>query len=440
MSKIPTILPFKAVRYNPDKIAQLADVIAPPYDVISPEQQKELYAKSAHNIAWLDVTQEDGREPSEARYAKAAGDFQNWQDDGILQCDSQPGVYVYEQVFTAPDGQTFTRRGFYALRRLERFGEGSVFPHEQTLAGPKKDRLTLMKATDAQLSPIFGLFHEASGTIATLLEEAVAREPLFEMTDDSGQIHRLWQATDPRWIEQVQTAITDAPFLIADGHHRYETALAYRDWREQTRPDPSPEASYKYVLMFCESVEDPGLLVLPTHRLVQNRPQFSAEDFLAKVRDYFQVEELADAELAVWRREVATQGQSTHSFGIAFHGDARRFVVTLAKDKVAQLPSLAEVAEPLRSLDAKILHSCFLEDFLGYAPEDQENPEYIQYLKSDDKLIKELASPGAQLGILMNPAPLSQIRTIAEAGQFMPPKTTYFYPKLPTGLVISKMD
>lgn len=440
MTKSPTILPFRALRYNSDKITRLADVIAPPYDVISPEQQKDLYAKEAHNIAWLDVTQENGGEPSQARYEKAANDFIRWQDEAVLQQDIKPGIYVYEQVFTAPDGQTFTRRGFYALRRLERFGEGRIFPHEQTLAGPKKDRLTLMKATDAQLSPIFGLFHEASGEISALLKQTVAKTPLFEIQDDSGQTHRLWQESDLRWIEQLQTAIAEAPFLIADGHHRYETALAYRDWREQTRPDPSPEATYQYVLMFCESVEDPGLLVLPTHRLVRNRPDFSAEDFIAKVRDYFQVEDLGSADINVWRDKVGASGSHAHSFGIAFHNDARRFVVSITNDKLAKLPSLSKVAEPLRSLDAKILHSCFLEDFLDYAPADQENPNYIQYLKSDDTLVQELASPGAQVGILMNPAPLPQIRAIAEAGQFMPPKTTYFYPKLPTGLVISKMD
>ena len=440
MSKAPTLLPFRAVRYNLQQIPDLSRVIAPPYDVISAEQQQQLYTKDAHNIAWLDVTQEGTDEPSDDRYAKAARDFQDWQKQNILSRDAAPGLYVYEQTFTDPLGTCYTRRGFYGLRRLEAFGAGKVYPHEQTLAGPKKDRLKLMKATDAQLSPIFGLFHESGGTAATLLANATQKEPLFDIQDDNNQSHRLWYETDPVWIEQMQAALQEAPVIIADGHHRYETALAYKKWRDENRASEDPAATYKYVLMFCEAIQDPGLVVLPTHRLVQNRSRFSEEDFLAKVRDYFQVEEFTANSTDAWVEQIRKQGEARHCFGLMFQGDKKRYVVSISEASLTEVPALAQIPQPLRSLDAKIVHSCFLEAFLGFTKEDQEDQRYIQYLKSEKSFVEKMQNSGAQMGVLMNAAPLPQIRQIAEAGLFMPPKTTYFYPKLPTGLVINYLD
>jgi uncharacterized protein (DUF1015 family) len=420
-----------------DKINDLAQVIAPPYDVISTQEQKILYAKNEHNIAWLDVTQEGSGEPSDDRYEKASMDFTEWLSDKVLLQDEQPAVYVYEQNFTAPTGENYTRRGFYALRRLEAFGQGKVHPHERTLSGPKKDRLRLMKATSTQMSPIFGLFSEPSGQATLLLEQAVENKALFDIKDDAGQKHRLWKLTDPLWIEKLQAAVEESLFLIADGHHRYETALAYAAWRKDNKPNEIAD----YVLMFCEEVEDPGLLVLPTHRIVRNRKQFSAADFLAKVRDFFAVKEFSDPDPKAWMQGVhQQQGSNIHSFGIALKGDPIRYLITLTKDALKNVPALKNVAEPLKSLDAAILHKCLLEDFLGFKEEDQENTDYINYLKSEEDFLKRLSDDSTQVGILMNPAPLPQIRAIAEAGQFMPPKTTYFYPKLPTGLLINLID
>ncbi len=432
-----TVLPFRAIRYNLAKVDDLSKVIAPPYDVIGPEQQKALYESSPHNIAWLDVTKDGGGQPTEERYAKAATDFQEWQDNGVLQRDETPAIYVYEQTFTSPEGERFIRRGFYGLRRIEAFGEGKVFPHEKTLAGPKKDRLSLMKATDTQMSPIFGLFHEPTNTAGKLLAEAVQADPLFAIKDDSQQEHKLWAVTDPEWIEALQNSVANSSFLIADGHHRYETALAYSQWRDENRPNPES----RYVLMFCESVDDPGLLVLPTHRVVKNRTDFSAADFLAKLKDFFTLEEFTADQQEAWVAAVhAGQDKAEHTFGIYLKGDNTRYVARIASSDLTQIPILQQTKEPLRSLDAAILHKCFLESFLGFTAADQEDTEFLNYLKSEDVFLERLQSPESQVGILMNAAPLPQIRTVAEAGQFMPPKTTYFYPKLPTGLVINKID
>jgi uncharacterized protein (DUF1015 family) len=291
-----------------------------------------------------------------------------------------------------------------------------------------------MKATSTQMSPIFGLFRDASGQAAALMKKAVADTALFEIEDDSGQTHRLWQVTDPLWIKQLQAAVKESPFLIADGHHRYETALAYSTWRQ----DNEPNELANYVLMFCEEVEDQGLLVLPTHRIAHNRPQFSAVDFLAKVRDFFAVQEFPDSDPQAWQQAIHQQQESDgHAFGIVLKGDPVRYLVTLTKEALQKIPALQDVAEPLKSLDAAILHKCFLEDFLGFTAADQENTEYIAYLKSEEDFLKRLQDDSSQVGILMNAAPLPQIRAIAEAGQFMPPKTTFFYPKLPTVLVIN---
>lgn len=444
----PVILPFRAIRYNLKKIPSLSEVIAPPYDVISPEQQDALYDKSPHNIVRLDLRRGTDFSGTQDHYSEVARDFEEWITNDILTRDDQAAVYVYEQDFTAPDGTRHTRRGFYGLRRLEPFGCGTVYPHERTLAGPKKDRLALIKATSAHLSPIFALFHDPEGKGKSLLQEVVQPVPLLECQDDSGQKHRLWTVTDPQWIAALNEAIAKQSFVIADGHHRYETALAYEKWRNENEANSDPKASFRYVLMFCEAMDDPGLLVLPTHRLLQNIPNFSADDFLEKVHTFFEVGTLSDKNDSQWIEAVCSAGlsaglleeESGHAFGLILQGDPKRYIARISETALQEIPSLSNVPEPLRSLDSAITHKLFIEEILGLPEKDQYNLERISYLKSEEKLLKQIQAPPAQVGILLNAAPLEQIEAIARAGQFMPPKTTYFYPKLPTGLLINKID
>ncbi len=425
----PVILPFQALRYNAQKISALTDVIAPPYDVISPTQQEALYNKNPYNIVRLDLRRGTDFSGTQDHYEQVGQDFQGWIQQEILKRDTIPAIYLYEQEFTAPDGTPHTRRGAYLLRRLEPFGKGTVYPHERTLPGPKKDRLALMKATQAHLSPIFGLLHDPSGQAKELFAKGTTGEPLLTCQDEGGQTHRLWAITDTDWIATLTAALEGKSFVIADGHHRYETALTYSKEQEGAG----------YVLMFCEAMDDPGLLVLPTHRLLKNIPNFSGPALLEKIATHFEIKTFT-GKISEWTRAVQEASTQTHTFGLLLRGDSNRYLLRITQESLGQIPALQKTPEPLRSLDAAIVHKGIMEGLLKLPEEDQYNLERVAYLKSEEELFKQIQSEPAQVGFFLNPAPLEQVEAIARAGQFMPPKTTYFYPKLPTGLVIHKID
>ncbi|MBI4417610.1 MAG: DUF1015 domain-containing protein, partial [Ignavibacteriales bacterium] len=305
---MPELLPFRGVRYNPSKV-NLDAVVAPPYDVISQELQARLYDKDPHNVVRLILSRD------EDRYTSAARTFAQWQEERILLRDSEPALYLLHQVFDGPDGTTVTRKGFIALCRLEDFGSKMVMPHEKTHAKPKEDRLNLLKAAGANFSQIFCLYSDPEMQVDRVLNGWSKMGPTIDVTHEGVQ-NKLWTVTDPATIEQICTTLLPKQVLIADGHHRYETALAYRDAMRSKNPGHTGTETYNFVMMFLTNVDDEGLIIYPTHRVVHSLPSYDSERFLRDVEEHFIVREFDQEDLLL----SALESSSVPSFGVCMAG------------------------------------------------------------------------------------------------------------------------
>lgn len=439
------IVPFRGLRYDLNKIGDPARVMAPPYDVISSGLQEDLYARSPYNVVRLILGKtSDADTPQDNRYTRAAVDFARWQEEGILHRDSEPSIYLYDQEYQVEGKGTVVRRGFMALTRLEDFSSGVVKPHEKTLAGPKTDRFNLTKACGANFSPIFSLYADTCCVLEALTRKLRDENPpAFEVSDDDGVIHRLWQVTDPAIIDKAQGLLGDKPLFIADGHHRYETALKYRDFMRQKHPSYTGKELFNYVLMYFANMEDQGMLIFPTHRLLFNLSGFRTEPLLDQLREYFLVEErpLDPADAAArqkLQKELAEKGEDGHVLAL-FAGDRQVYFLTLRSEEVMDRFFEEKAPKALRTLDVSILHRLILENLLGITPEAQEQQTHLKYVKNFDEPFERVLSGEFQLAFLMNPTRMSEVRDVANAGEKMPQKSTYFYPKLLTGLVINKI-
>ncbi len=448
---MPDIQAFRGLRYDLGHVGSLSDVIAPPYDVIGPALHEQLYKQHPANVVRLELNREEpGDDDRNNKYSRAAQFLKNWVSEKLLFRESDPALYVYDQTFEA-DGHTFTRRGFMCRCRLERFGEGKIYPHEETLAGPKADRLLLTRACRANLSQIFGLFPDPDNEAQTLLERAVAGKPAIEAKDHLGVVHRLWPMTDVAVISAVQKVMGPKPLFIADGHHRYETACNYRD---ELAAKGSLDTNHpaNFVLMMCVSMSDPGLLVLPTHRLFRGLPSLTAEEFIAKLGDAFTCRVMGEgSKLAheVWE-EIEMQGDQGQ-IGFFTTKDQRWVLATITpagRKRLAE--AAAEHSDPWRGLGVSILHRLVIDTLL--AAGDLPKPLYVH---SVDEVVEALdrgdvagrdatgvMSAGGQfpLAALVMPATVEHIREISQLGERMPAKSTYFYPKLVSGLVINPLE
>ena len=412
------VQPLKTLRYDPDVAGPLEDLIAPPYDVIDDEGRAELAARSPHNVVALDL-------PSS--YEAAAQTLAEWRQDGVLVQEDEPAIWALRQDYTAPDGSTRSRTGFFARVRVEDYGAGRIRPHERTHPGPKEDRLRLTRATRANLSPIFSLFPDAGGAATEVLAEAMSGEPFAEATDGEGTRNTLWRVADPEQISALQAALADAELLIADGHHRYETARVYAD-------ELGGEGDHRYVLMFLVALDDPGLLVFPTHRLLTDLKDSAKQETLRDVmlRD-FEVERLeSPAELE------PPEGNERVAFGYMDAHFKQPFRLALKNQQIAD-DALAGMPEPYRRLDTAVLEALVLRGALGMSEDDISHLRGLDYSKNLDDAIKRVESGSADAGFFMRATPVEQVREVAEAGESMPPKSTYFYPKVPTGLVFNPL-
>ena len=438
---MPEIQAFRALRYDLGHVGALSDVVAPPYDVIDPEYQDRLYRRHSANVIRLILNREEpGDDPLHNRYQRAARFLRTWRSEGVLQRDPDPALYVYHQQFD-DGGQTYLRRGFMTRVRLERFGEGKIYPHEETHPAAKADRLRLISACKANLSPIFGLYPDAENQAQQQLEEAIAGSTPLEATDDLGVVHRLWPVTDVRVIAEVAAVMNPKPLYVADGHHRYETACNYRDQLAAERPlDPSHPANF--VLTMCVSMSDAGMIVRPTHRLFRDLPPFTSTTLADKLSGAFTTsiagEQPRDAP-SVWEAiEVAAQ---QHTLGLYAPADGRWLLATLTDPGRAQLAERAsERSSHWRSLGVSILHRLVIETLSGI----REMPG-IDYVHRVQEVMQGLESGDSQgrpygLAALVMPATLDHIRAISEQGERMPAKSTYFYPKLLSGLVIHLLE
>lgn len=436
------IAPFRAVRYNLDKLADPARVMAPPYDVISPELQETLYQRSPFNVVRLILGKTDPADTAtDNRYTRAATFFRQWREEGVLVRDETPSLYLYDEEYQATGIGKVVRQGFIALARLEDFATGVVKPHEKTLSGPKADRLELTKACRANFSPIFGLYSDPCCVQEALTWEIKKRVPDLEVMDDDGVVHRLWQVTDRTVFKKIRDMLDNKPLFIADGHHRYETALNYRNLRRDQDPDFSGKELYNYVLMYFANMEDQGMLIFPTHRLVHGLQDFRLEPLLTSVGEYFQVEahtfDPDDADSRQQMRSLLQQrGEDKVALGLYAGGDTL-YLLILKDKKLMDGFFDAKTSKALRTLDVSVLHRVVLEKGLHISLEAQEAQTHLTYVKNFDEPFSLVRSGQCQLAFLMNPTRMSQVRDVANAGEKMPQKSTYFYPKLLTGLVIN---
>jgi uncharacterized protein (DUF1015 family) len=434
------IIPFRAFRYDPKQVA-LAQAVTQPYDKITPAMQDRYYAASPYNLVRIILGRRyESDNTTNNIYSRAAANFRDWRQQGILRQDSLPSVYAYSQHFSMPSGGAeLERRGFVALGRLEDYGAGIVFRHEQTLAKPKADRLDLLRSTCAHFGQIFMLY-EDSGEIDQLV--GTESEATISVTDEYGVGHRMWQISNAAVVDAVRSGMRDKKLIIADGHHRYETALAYRD---ECRAAPTVQASpghplpYEYAMMTFVNMNSPGLVILPTHRVVHSLHSFSADDFRDAARAFFDLEEI-DASLDASRavailREAGRAG--TAMLAVAAN---RAFLIHKPQPGAAQF--LADSSLRQQSLDVVQLHKCLLEGVLKLSPESIREQKNIAYVRDATDALAGVRGSGARANIafLMNPCRMAQVRDIAFAGEVMPQKSTDFYPKLLSGLTIYALD
>ena len=411
------VQPLRALHYDLDKVGSLADVAAPPYDVIDPEQRGRLADRSPYNVVRVDLPE---GEPDP--YAEAAKIFAGWQDDGAVVRDAEPALWTLTQDYKGPDGRELTRHGVFARVRVEDYGSGRIRPHERTHPGPKEDRLRLTRATKANLSPIFSLYDDPTDATATVLGAA---EPFGEQTDDDGTVNRLGRVTDPVAIEAFQSALEPVELLIADGHHRYETARVYAD-------EVGGEGEHRYVLMCLVALQDEGLTVFPTHRLIRDTTPQTQEALGSTLRELFTVEEIDQADL----RPPDGEGPLTMGYIDSFF--KRGFRLTL-KDQATADRALAGMPEAYRHLDTAVLEALVLEGPLGLSEDDIAHLNGLGYSRTDDEALALVLSGAYDAAFLLRSTPVAQVRAIAAAGVNMPPKSTYFYPKVPTGLLFNPL-
>lgn len=438
------IVPFRALRYRLDRIGDPASVMAPPYDVISPDLQYDLYRRNPHNVVRLILGRTfPADSDADNRYSRAASDFTAWQENGILERDPSPSLYLYDQIYPLEDGRLITRKGFIALTRIEDFSSGVVKPHEKTLAGPKADRLLLTRACGANFSPIFSLYSDPSCALETLGRHCREAAPEVDVTDDDGVRHRLWRVAEPEFIAKAQGLLDSKPLFIADGHHRYETALNYRNEMRVRHPGFSGKELFNYVLMYFSNMDDQGMTIFPTHRVLFGLPSFDAQAFLEKLKEHFEVVVHPcipdDAEqLAVVRQRLAELGGQRRTIGCYLGGEQFVFLTLRDEQSMARFFD-AHAPQALRTLDVSILHRLVLEHLLGISVQAQEQQTNLRYIKGFGEPFELVRRGEGQVAFLLNATRMREVRDVANAGEKMPQKSTYFYPKLLSGLVINRI-
>src|SRR5580698_6482545 len=437
------IHPFRAFRYDPLQLS-LSQVATQPYDKITSALQDRYYAASPYNLVRIILgRREENDNAVNNVYSRAAGYFRDWRQEGILRQDSNPSLYIYSQCFKLPGSTNeLERRGFIGLGRIEDYSAGVVFRHEQTLAKPKADRLDLLRATRAHFGQIFMLY-EDSGEVESLL--ATNAEPDISVTDEYGVIHRVWQVSDPGAVSAIRDAMSDKKLIIADGHHRYETALTYRNERRAAKSSGSAANSgaepYEFVMMTFVNMNSPGLLILPTHRLVHGLASFSEEKFRSSARAFFDIDEV-DATLDA-RSATAILRESGRAGTSILAVTANRAFLLHHPNPNTTEQVFAGFSLRQESLDVVQLHKCLLERVLNLSEESIRNQENIAYIRDASEALSQVRGAGgsrANIAFLMNPCRMTQVRDIAFAGEVMPQKSTDFYPKLLSGLTVYALD
>ncbi len=416
------VQPLRALHYALEKTGGLQPVVAPPYDVIYNEGREALLAQSPYNVVAIDLPiAENGNDP----YEQAAALLAHWRSDGAVVQDERPAIWPIEQDYVGPDGRSRTRRGFLARVRVDDYGPGRIRPHERTHPGPKEDRLRLTRATKANLSPIFALFSDPEGLAWQALEPATACPPWGQTVDPDGTVNRLWRADDPAMIAAVQAAAADAELLIADGHHRYETARVYAE-------EVGGEGAHRYVLMCLVALEDPGLTVFPTHRLVRNLSEGQWDALHRAIQDDFTMTPLASV------AELPPAENEQIELGYIDVREKRPYRLVLREQALADA-AMPDRSEPYRRLDTAVTEALLLKGALGMTDEQIDHLDGLGYARDDAQAVELVLEEEYDAALFMAPTPVRRVQDVASSGESMPPKSTYFFPKVPTGLLFNPL-
>lgn len=429
-----SINPFKGIHYNTDLAGSLDKAISPPYDVISPAQQDALYANSEYNFVRIILNRSEPNDKSpEDLYERSAGCLKSWLDNGVLTEDEEDSFYVYEQEFTNPlDGGRLSRLGLFCALKLSPYEEGVVLPHEETRKKAKEDRLHLMRATSANTEPIFGLYEDEKNSVRTELLQAMRdTEPMLTATMGE-EIERVWRISDPAKLSRIQHLFANARIWIADGHHRYETGLTYRDERRKALTTQTEDPPSDYILIILSAFNDPGLAVLPTHRMVKNIPLKVFMELPESLEEFFKVERM-ESEKVLERLNVS---DDSHRFGMVLSDGC--YLLTLRDIDVA-IGGISGHADVWKRLDVSLLQELILSGKLGIASEQLATTPDIAYTRDTQEAMRKVSDEEYQVAFLLAPPHAVDVRNVALAREKMPPKSTYFYPKQWSGLLLRKV-
>lgn len=431
------IIPFRGFRYSAAGSSQLGKVMAPPYDVISNEQKRQLKASSPFNVIRLIIGNPSHETHTAADYKNAQKAFTAWKKNGVLSREEEPAIYVYRQTFWV-NGKDYSRTGFIGLSQLTPFGKkkGGILAHEHTLSGPKADRLKLMKACQANFSCIFSLYPDKGG-VGKLLKKITAKKPVLKVSFPRDIQNTVWKVTDMKWIKELQKKMDPATLFIADGHHRYETALAYQAFRSRAAKGRMGMRPFDHVQMMFVAMEDPGLVILPTHRMLPSRLITSPSLLLSRLSTLGEVHEYNGSlsGLAPWKW-MERLGKQRPSIGLSF--DGKKLYVLQFSKAVAKSPLLRDLSDAQKKLDVALLHRLILEPFFGVTKEKVEHE--LAFTSRASEAVEKLRKKEFAGVFFLNPTRIDQLREVALKQERMPQKSTYFYPKLVTGLVLNGLD
>jgi len=433
------IFPFKGTHFDRTKVGDFTSVTTLPYDRVTPELQAKYYGASEYNIVRIIKGWESPDDAPESNvYTRAGEMLKQWLESGVLVEDTKPAIYVYHQEFKAPDGQTYVRKGMTVLVELEDYSSGKVKPHERTLSAPKEDRFKLLTHTDTHFGQVFQLYPDDENKVMRLLNPHTERAPdMMAHNEEEDVVHKMWAVSDPETVAAVQREMEERPLFIADGHHRYETAINYRNHCLQEYTGGTSTQNPRNAMVTMVGMSDPGLVVLPTHRVLHSLADFDLQNFLKRLGEFFTVEERPNKDATLASLTELAELRDTHAFGI-YHGGKFWLLQLKSADIMSKLAPGQSSA--WHSLDVAILHEVILEHILGITKEAQAAKTNLNYERYPDIATGRVNKGTHQFVLFMNPTKLAQIRDVAGRGEVMPQKSTDFYPKLITGLVCAQVD
>lgn len=440
------IAPFKGLTYNFNRFKDLSTLITPPYDVISEEEQEAYYEKDPYNVIRLVLGKKmKGDTDLDNRYTRAADLLERWRKDDILVRNHEPGLYYTSLTYDAGDGSgPKVRWGLVALVRIEEEKSGVILPHERTFSAHKVDRLNLMRACNAQLSQVFGLFDDADLRIFNCFRNTIDQKPLTSFEFEDGTKHKMWMTRDYSVFKQVAEVMRDKNILIADGHHRYETSRNYRNLMRARFGGRTHNRSYDYLIMYLSNMADEGLTILPAHRLIKRCESFDPGSFFSRLNPYFDIAELAspvsDASrlAAEFRQELLTKGRERSAIGFLYGRGEKGYLLSLKPEVRNRVGG--DLHPALRNLDVVVLSRLVLETGLGFSKKDMDDDQNFHYQSKMEKAVSSIISQDYQMAFLLNATRIDQVKDVAGNALIMPRKSTYFYPKVLTGLVFNQID